>query len=131
MNKKFFQKIILICFGLIFVIFSAAQVQAGGLNDAFSQDTLNPVAGKSFNTETSLNQIISTIIQSFLGLLGVIFLLLIVYGGVIWMTAQGEEGKVEKAQKIIRNAIIGLIIVVSAYAISFFIINALSQKALM
>jgi hypothetical protein len=130
MNKKIWQKITLVCFSLIFILFSAAQIQAGGLNDAFSKNTLAPVAGKGFNTETSLNQIIATIVQTILGLMGVIFMLLIVYGGVIWMTAEGEEAKVEKAQKILKNAIIGLIIVLSAYAISYFIINALSQKAL-
>lgn len=130
MNKKIWQKIALICFSLFFILLAAAQIQAAGLGDAFSKDTLAPVAGKALNTETSLNQIIATIIQSVLSLLGVIFLILIIYGGITWMTAEGEEAKVEKAQKIIKNAVIGLIIVIGAYAISYFVLNALSQAAL-
>jgi len=46
------------------------------------------------------------------------------------MTAAGEECKVEKAQTIIRNAVIGLIVIVSAYAISYFVINALDKTVL-
>jgi hypothetical protein len=78
--------------------------------------------------ETTISAIAGTIVASVLGLLGVVFIMLIVYGGVIWMTAEGEEQKVEKAQKIIKNSIIGLIITVSAYAIYlvalYFIIQA-------
>lgn len=130
MNKKIWQKITLLCFSLFFILFSTSELQASGLGDAFSKNALAPVAGKNFNTETSLNQIIGTLIQTLLSLLGVIFLLLIIYGGITWMTAEGDESKVEKAQKIIRNATIGLIIIISAYAISYFVINALSQRAL-
>jgi hypothetical protein len=43
------------------------------------------------------------------------------------MTSEGDEAKVEKAQKILRNAIIGLVITLAAYAISFFIVNALNN----
>lgn len=130
MKKKYWQKIFLVSFYSAFLLFSAVQVQAAGLGDAFSKDTLAPVAGKSFNTETSLNQIIATVIQSFLGLLGLIFIVLIIYSGIVWMTAEGDESRVEKAQANLRNAVIGLIIVLSAYAISYFVINALSQTVL-
>jgi hypothetical protein len=69
-------------------------------------------------------------INTALSLLGVVFLVLTVYGGITWMTAEGDETKVEKAKKTITQAVIGLVIVLAAYAISLFVINALSGSTL-
>ena len=56
-----------------------------------------------------------------LSFIGVLFLILTIYGGINWMTAGGNEQKVEKSKTIIINAIIGLLIVISAYTITSFI----------
>lgn len=74
---------------------------------------------------TDLIQIIGRIINIFLGLLGVIFLVLLLYAGYLWMTSAGDPEKVKKAQQTIKNAIIGLVIIASAWAIVSFILNAL------
>lgn len=63
--------------------------------------------------------LIGNVIATALSFVGTIFLLLAVYAGFMWMTAQGEEEKVGKAQKILRGASVGLLIVVSAYALTF------------
>lgn len=73
--------------------------------------------------ERTIDQIISTVISVVLSLLGVIFMVLMVYGGYTWMTAQGDEQKVDKAKDIIRAAVIGIIVVAAAYAISIFVIT--------
>lgn len=80
--------------------------------------------------ETGLNdftlvQIIVAIIQVALSLLGIIFLIIIVFAGYSWMTAAGNEEAVKKAQDMIKRAIIGLVIVLMAYAITYFIFNQL------
>lgn len=64
-------------------------------------------------------------ISTLLGLLGVIFIVLMLYAGYNWMTAAGEEGKVETAQETIKRAIIGLIIVVGSYALQALIFDKL------
>lgn len=69
-------------------------------------------------TEKDLPQTIGRIIQAFLSFLGVIFLILMIYGGYLWMMARGNEQEVEKAKNLIRSAIIGLVIVLAAYAIT-------------
>jgi hypothetical protein len=80
--------------------------------------TVGNDAGYSQATnETTVSVIAGGIVRTVLGLLGIIFIILIVYAGIIWMTAQGEEAKVEKAQTIMRNAIIGLVITIGVYAI--------------
>jgi hypothetical protein len=74
-----------------------------------------------------LVQIIGRIINIFLGFLGVIFLVLMLYAGYTWMTAGGAPVKIESAKKTIRNAVIGLLIITSAWAITAFILNALTE----
>ncbi len=80
-------------------------------------------AGYNPGNEPTLDERISSIISTFLSFLGVIFMLLMIYGGFNWMTAEGDEQKVEKAKDTIRAAVIGLVIVIAAYAISIFAIS--------
>ena len=57
---------------------------------------------------------IINIINMALGLLGLFFVILIMYGGFTWMTAQGDDKKVQKAKDIIKNSIYGIAIVLLA-----------------
>lgn len=71
-------------------------------------------------------ELAGTIINTFLSILGIVFLVLAIYGGFIWMKARGNEKEVERAKNILTDSIIGIIIVFAAYAISIFVIQALS-----
>ncbi len=75
--------------------------------------------------ELGLSTAIGTVISVVLALVGLIFLILMIYAGYNWMTARGEEEKVTKAKDTINRAIIGIIIVVGAYAIWAFIFSKL------
>ncbi len=70
---------------------------------------------------TTVNQLVGGVVGAVLGLLGIIFLILIIYSGMLWMTAQGETKQVTKARDILVESVIGLIIVLSAYAISAYV----------
>jgi len=85
----------------------------------------NAVAGSSGFGQASIGSIIALIIQAALGLLAVIFLALMVFAGFQWMTASGNETQVKKAQDTIKTSVIGLIIVLAAYAITYFIFTVL------
>ncbi len=61
------------------------------------------------------------IINWLLGLLGLFFLVLVIYAGFLWMTAAGVEDRIDKAKKILTAAIIGLVIVLTSYGVSYFI----------
>ena len=63
------------------------------------------------------------VINSILGLLGTVAVSLIVYAGFLWMTSAGNEDKASQAQKIIWAAAIGLLIIMSAYAITSYIVQ--------
>ena len=72
-----------------------------------------------------VRQTIGKIINVALSLLGVIVLVIIIYGGFLWMTAGGNDEKVGEAKKWIFGCIIGLVIILSAYAIATFVISNL------
>lgn len=72
-----------------------------------------------------LTELVGRMINIVLGFLGIIFLVLMLYAGFLWMTAGGDKAGVEKAKSIIQQAVIGLVVVVAAYAISNFVLGSL------
>ncbi len=81
-------------------------------------------AGYEQANELSLSQQIGKYIKVALSLSGTIFLVLTVYAGFLWMTASGNEDQVTKAKEIVTRASLGLLITVSAFAITAFVIAA-------
>lgn len=82
-------------------------------------------AGGKLST-TSLPTLIGNLINVVLGVMGIVFVVLIVYAGILYMQAGTDPKKADTAKKIIVNAVIGLVLVVAAYAISTFIINQIA-----
>ena len=76
--------------------------------------------------EATPASIIGQIIGIALGLVGVIFLVLMVYGGFLWMTARGNTKQVEDAKNLIISAVIGIIIVAGAYVVTNFVLEAIT-----
>lgn len=74
-------------------------------------------------SSVSLDVTINNIITAVLGLVGIIALGVILYGGFRWMTAAGNEEAVGEAKKIITAGVIGLIIVIVAWAVVSFVIS--------
>ena len=86
---------------------------------------VSPATPVGLSTE-SLEGTIGTILNAVLGLVGVIALGVILYGGFRWMTAAGNEEAVGEAKKIITAGVIGLIIVIVAWAVVSFVINTVA-----
>ena len=127
MIKKYF-KIFLAVWSAAFAVLPSLALAA--------TDTLNKLENvgvtrgpyKNPGGEFGVSQIVGVVVQAALALIGVIFLILMIYAGYNWMTARGEEEKVEKAKDTITRAFIGLIIVVGAYAIWSFAFNQFILK---
>ncbi len=68
---------------------------------------------------------VASIIRVALGLLGVVALVIILIGGFTWMTAGGNDERVGQAKKWIFSGLIGLIIILSSYALSTWVIKVL------
>jgi TRAP-type C4-dicarboxylate transport system permease small subunit len=68
------------------------------------------------------------LIRSALRFITIIVFCYMLYAGFRWMTAGGNEEQITEAKKIIRNCVIGLIVITSAYSITYFAIT-LAQGA--
>ncbi|MCX6796281.1 MAG: hypothetical protein NTW06_02160 [Candidatus Falkowbacteria bacterium] len=115
--------------GLIFLLF-AKNVSAISPFDADTAERIDKQSSAfgsaaGFLTTTFAEDIVATIIQAFLSLLSMIFIILILYAGYNWMTAGGDEQKVTKAKDTIYRAVIGLVITISAFVLTYFVFNAL------
>lgn len=110
---------------VLFFVFSFNFVFAQGLTS--SSDNLASFGSAAGLSNTSLPVFIGNIVRALLGLLGVIAVLIILYAGFVWMTANGDPGKIDKAKKIMVGGVIGLVIIVSSFAIASFIMNALNM----
>ena len=91
--------------------------------DLESGDEFADIAGLG---SQDLASTIASIIRVALGFLGVLAVALIIIGGFKWMVAGGDQGKVDKAQKLIIYGVVGLVIVLAAYAIAFFVIESIT-----
>ncbi len=111
-------------------IFSNQALAAPSSNSQDALDQLNAAAGVNGAgiagaTPTDPRVLAANIIKMALGVLGTIFLILTIYAGFLWMTAGGEEEKTSKAKKLISNGVVGLVIILTAYAITSFVIGSL------
>ena len=77
---------------------------------------MTPAAGLAFY--------IAILWRSVVTLGGVAFLIFLIWGGIEWLTSGGDKTRVETAQKMISNALIGLAVLIGSYAIALFIQNA-------
>ncbi|MDP3899983.1 MAG: hypothetical protein Q8Q23_02780 [bacterium] len=101
-------------------------------DNIFDSTEYKEVQNKTYGTNASgvkVQNVVAAVINTFLGLLGVIFIILIIYAGFLWMTAGGNEDQVGKAKKWLTNSIIGIIIIVAAYAIAQFVIESVINAA--
>jgi cell division protein FtsN len=90
----------------------------GEVSDAFGQDE-----------PTDPRIIIANVIRIVLGFLAVIFLVLLVVAGFKYMTSQGNEEQTGDAKNQIVSAVIGLLIILSAYGVTLFIMRAILRAA--
>ena len=127
--------ILLILFAGLFCVswltINPVQAKEGGKNITDQMKSgleFSNLPGRDENPEEKSLKIVGSLINAFLSLFGILFLILMIYGGYKWMLASGREDEVKSAKDIIRSAIIGLIIVMLAYGISYFVSLALEKS---
>ena len=110
------------------IIMPMASVMAGPFTNAGT--TLvkaGGTGGAELGAPGDLTLIVGRIISVVLSFSGIILLCYFIYAGFLWMTASGDSKKVDKAKDILKNAIIGGLVLATAYALSAFVIDALTQ----
>ncbi|MFH1173150.1 MAG: hypothetical protein V1692_01310 [bacterium] len=117
----------IITLSILLFLFIVAPLSAASLDD-WDDELINAQGETGYKPAQAPEDIVGAIIKTALSLVGVIFLILIIYGGFLWMTAGGKEDQIKKAQNIIQNSVIGLAIVLAAYGITYFVIEQLTTK---
>lgn len=115
---------------LLLVSGGVAQVhaQAGALSDDLmnaKEQQDNAFIDAAGLRPVSPSVIVAQIISVMLSFLGLIFIVLIIYAGFRWMTSAGNEDTIAKAKQTMTAAIIGLVIVILAFAITQFVISSI------
>tara|TARA_Y100001970_G_C13414184_1_gene453404 strand:- start:12 stop:401 length:390 start_codon:yes stop_codon:yes gene_type:complete len=108
------------------LILLPTQAHSANLDNAddFLKTTGNTATGARQAPE--VESVLAGFIKTALSLVGIIFLILMVYAGYLWLTAQGEDAQIDKAKKIIKSTVIGLFLVTSAYAITQLVLGGVS-----
>ncbi len=92
-----------------------------------AQTSLDEVGtGLGSSSPTPLPELIGRIINVLLSMLGIVFVCFVVYAGFLYLTAAGNPDAVKKAKALLTQAIVGIVIIVAAYAISRFVIDAVA-----
>jgi len=118
MNKITFLSGLLIVIISLFLIFNFSHAQYG--LEKFEGDSESVM-----ETERDAGEVISGIINVVLGILGVILVGMIVYGGVVYATSLGNEERVNMAKRVLTYSFIGVLIIASAFAVSSYVVPAL------
>jgi hypothetical protein len=114
--------------GLAATTFSLATIPMLAHAQSVTTDELfgdQDIAGELGQSDANIQVTVSRVIRAFMGLLGLVAVIIILLGGFKWMTAAGADEKVQEAKKLIISGVIGLVIILSAYGIAEFVIGAI------
>lgn len=89
--------------------------------------TVSKQTGQAAPTGDQLPIVLGNYINIFISALGVVMLVYLLWGGYTWMMAQGEDKQVTRAKDMIKNAVIGMVIVSLAFSISGFVIERVAS----
>lgn len=117
---------------LFFVVVIFSDLKAALAEEGFGSMSgyLNDIATNVDLKKASVPTMIGKIIYGILGLLGVFSLLLVIYAGLKWMLADGNEETVSQSKKIILYAIIGVLIIMGSYAVTYYVVDRIVSSSL-
>ena len=82
----------------------------------------------NLNPDAPITDLVGRVIQAFLGIIGIVALIMFVYGGTLWLVAAGKADRVTRGKDIFIWSIIGLVVIFSSYAITTFVIDQIVTK---
>jgi len=110
----------LMCLTLLCMALPYAVSAQGEADEVFGLDVVGEEGGLSETLGDTADPrvVASRIINIALGFLGIIAVVLVLYGGFMWMTAAGDEQKITKAKALLKNSVVGLVLILISYAIA-------------
>ncbi len=104
---------------------SSPVMAEGDICSSDMPDHLKEAAG--CNTTEKADTIINNVIKVVLSAMGILAVGVMIFGGITFMTSNGDAGKVQKGKNIIIYGLVGLVISMLAYAIVMFVSGAISE----
>lgn len=125
--------IVVFLFSLILIPFyGALAVGSDNSTGVTANANITPGAGVNLKNPIKVNspqQLIGQVINSVLGIVGSIALLMFIWGGFLWMTAAGNDEKIQQGKKTLTWSALGLVVIFSSYAlVSYLIKNIVAGK---
>ncbi len=106
---------------------AAASLPGAALAADFGLTQTAKEAGYNTAPGFTLSSYVGNLINGALSVLGVVFVILMFYGGMLWLTAEGEQDKIKKARGFIFHSILGLILTLFSFGITQFVIWLLTK----
>lgn len=116
---------------IIFIALFLIQLPLTARADVNPLKSLKNVGDKAYNTTVApqpIEVVVGNMVKIILSFVGIIFMILIIAGGIQWMTSGGNEQAIETAKKRIVNAVIALVIITVAYALAYWITEAIQYS---
>jgi hypothetical protein len=123
-NNLFKRSLLFVC--IVCALFLTLESADAARQGAFGLAESGPASG--LDQTASPPALVGRVIGTALAFVAIVFFILTVYAGILWMTAHGKAEQVKKAQSVLTGAAIGLIIVLSSYAITDFIFKSLESN---
>lgn len=124
--KKLSKQLVVVAMMALVFSFTALPALAQGPVNPFGTNQLQENVNQNLGLgNRDPREIAASAINVIMGFLGIIAVVIILIGGFKWMTAAGEESKVEEAKKLMTAGVIGLVIILAAWGITIFVMNAL------
>lgn len=104
-----------------------APVMADGdvCSDPNISDELKDAAG--CNTTKKADEVVNAVVNVVLSFVGIIAVCVMIYGGFLYMTSNGDSGKAQKAKNVILYGLVGMIVALLAYTIIIFVSRSISS----
>jgi len=122
---------------ILFSFFLLTPAWAADLGDAFGNyereapiDTIAKEANFQSTENNNIENLIQTVLNLLFSVIGAIFIALTILAGFRWMTADGNQEQVTKAKHSIKSSLIGVAVVILAYALTYFVFSIFISKSL-
>jgi len=115
---------------LVGIAIGSSMAEASTVSELSNQYLTNAGTAAGFDTTKNVNvqASVAGIVNIVLSFVGLAFFIMILYGGIKWMTSAGNEKVIEESKALMVNATIGLIVIMLSYAISYFVLDQLYKK---
>lgn len=126
MTKKTIKQFLIVTSVMVLAL---TLVNAVGIPGAFAQGLIGEgdKPGNIGDTGGDIRTLVLKIVNFFLGFLGLLAVIMVIYGGFLYVSSAGEQEKVDSAKKILLYAVIGIVVIVISFALINTLIGGLAR----